>query len=130
MKPMNPCSCNGTAWLEPDGARCHVICENCGQIETAWSASSAVLIWNQKHRPAPVRLESNIGGAWVPAGLWDVTYTDRAVIFRVASPAPEGHFLRCVNRFRMRRKRWIPGLTFRPRWSNISCRIAEERATK
>lgn len=46
-------------------------------------------------------------------------WSGRAVVW------PEkGHFLYGVRKFRMRRKRWIPGLTFIPRWSGILCRIA------
>ena len=130
MKPMNPCSCNGIAWLEPDGAKFHVICESCGQVETSWTAQSAVALWNRTHRPAPVKLESQEGGVWVFAGTWEVTYTDRAVIFWVVTPAPKGHFLHGVRKFRMWRRRWIPGLVFRPRWADILCRIVEERVTK
>ena len=124
MTVMNPCSCNGVAWLYPEGARYHVICEACGQIETGWTAIHAVNLWNRKHKPAPVRVESHNGVEWVYAGHWEVAYTERAVVFRVVLWPEKGHFLHGVRKFRMWRKRWIPGLTFRPRWAGISCRIA------
>ena len=108
-----------------DGARWHVVCENCGQIVTNWTAAAAVLLWNSTFPPAPVLLQSQDGAEWVDAGQWTITYTDRAVVFRCVLQPPPGHFLRGVRKFRMWRRRWIPGLTFRPRWSGISCRIAQ-----
>ena len=124
MTPMNPCGCGGVAWLSVDEPRYHVICENCSRMESSWTARAAVTMWNLRHPPKPVKIESRCGGAWEPAGEWTITYTDRAVIFRVVTRPPDGHFLRPFNRFRMRRSRWIPGLTFIPRWSGIPCRVA------
>ena len=124
IPPLNPCSCEGVAWATVDGARWFVHCENCGNSVSAWSGRAVVVLWNLRHAPKPVKIQSKSGDEWQDAGLWAITYTDKAVIFRVVVWPENGHFLYGVRKFRMRRKRWIPGLTFIPRWSGVPCRIA------